>query len=144
MSVTSKDSMRASFPTRPVPIVGEPTLPELLRILNWLIECGRSHRTAGQPLGKLYLVINHVLYPMYTAQAYPNRAPNPGDTPFYAPNSGSTARANVNNTFALQYKLYHEELHMDEALIEAFYDVLEQDYAADLPSVIHMSWRVMH
>ena len=112
--------------------MGMPTLNELLRALNWLIDCGRSHRTQGQPLGKLHLVVNATLYPLYTGAAYPNRAPNPGQTPFYAQNSSSTARAQVNNLFSLNYKLYHEELQMDTALSDSFYLLLEQDYAADL------------
>ena len=38
----------------------------------------------------------------------------------------------MNNLFALNYKLYHEELQMDIALSDSLYLLLEQDYVTDL------------
>ncbi len=41
--ITTSDQMKASFPPKPHPIMGMPTLNKLLPAFNWLIECGWSH-----------------------------------------------------------------------------------------------------
>ena len=69
---------------------------------------------------------------MYTNYAYPATQINPGDTPFYAPWLSSTDRTNVDNKFALKYKSYHKDLNMDMALVEAFYELHNGDYSADV------------
>jgi len=81
--LTDLAAMRLGFPTVPSRFEGRPNLNILIRGLRHLMECAKSHRTPGQPLGKLYLCVLANTYAIYTAQAYPARAPNPGGAPFY-------------------------------------------------------------
>ena len=45
-------------------------------------------------------------------------------------------RPNVNNNVALLFKLYHEDINMDMALVEVFYELLDGDYSADLREIM--------
>ena len=104
---TKLSAMKASFPPAPYKIEGKPSLKSLLRILKHMMECAKKHRTDGQPLGKLYLCVPPALYALQTAIAYPTRAADPGDSPFYAAGSTATQRKQCDNQFANLYRKYH-------------------------------------
>ena len=100
------------------------------------MECAKSHRTPGHPLGKLYLAVQPAMYALYTQQAYPQRAGNPGDTPFYAVNSTAAVRKQADNTFGLLFCLHHDENTMDQALIERFYASIDMEYEMDMREAV--------
>ena len=100
--------MKAAFSTRPLTITNKPTLVGFVHVLDPLMDCDRNHSTPGQALGKFHICIPSQLWKIYSQTAYTNRQARPGDRPFYTPNSNSSARASVDNVFALKYKLHHD------------------------------------
>ena len=120
-------TMKTAFPSMPMTLEGPQTLKTLLAIQQHLINCAQSFRVEGRPLGLLNLAIPAPVYQLYTADPYPVRAINPGDRPLYAGNVGQVARANIDNIFAVNYRTYHNEQNMDEALIDRLFSMLGAD-----------------
>ena len=129
---TELATMKTAFPSMPMTLEGPQTLTTLLAIQQHLINCAQSFRVEGRPLGLLNLAIPAQVYQLYTADPYPARAVNPGDRPLYAGNVGQVARANIDNIFAVNYRNYHNEQNMDEALIDRLYSMLGAERAQDL------------
>ena len=136
MKTTDLAGMRAAFPSAPMPLRDRPTLKGLVRILSHLVDCAQSHRTPGQPMGKLHLVIPPTLWANYSAARYPRRTGDPGDVPFYGPNATQQQQKTTENNFSVQYKRFHDESTMDDALIERFYTLLPPEHAQDLRDVV--------
>ena len=134
MTATTIDvsTMTERFPMKPQKIQGTPNLKELLRIWEHMCECSMTYRVPTSPLGLLYLVVVQALWGQFTAAARPNRMGNPGDTPFYAPNSNSLARQRTKDQWEAHSKRFNAENAMDEALILRFYELLDEEIARDL------------
>ena len=129
---TELSAMKAAFPARPTPLEGRPELRGLLVYLKHLMTCAMSHRTHGLPLGKLYLVVGQNTYSLFTAEAYPAREPDPGQTPSYQPADNVIARTIILNQFKVDYKRHHDENTMDAALIKRLHSMLDPEYAQTL------------
>ena len=63
--------MIAAFPEAAPKINGQPTLRELIRVLDHLMRCAQTHETDISPLKLLFLCIPPELYANYTGEAYP-------------------------------------------------------------------------
>ncbi len=71
----TKTEMLAAFPDSPASIVGEPTMKELIRVLQHLINASQSHQSeANNGLNLLHICLPEELYRAFitdpTAQAY--------------------------------------------------------------------------
>ena len=88
---TDMSTMKDAFPMRPTTLEGRPELQGLLNCLKHLMSCAMSHHIHGLPLGKLYLVVGQETYVLFTADPYPAREPDPGQTPGYISTNGATA-----------------------------------------------------
>ena len=78
---TTKADMMAAFPEPPAKIQGEPTLRELLRVLDHLMTCSQMHNYDLSTCNLLYIFIPEILYAKYTNEAYPQDSRNPGPIP---------------------------------------------------------------
>ena len=121
---TDSATIKAGFPLQLQQLTTEAVLEDLIYILDHMAECGKSHRTATQPDGKLHIAIPASLWPNYSQAPYPQRTGFPGHTPFYPNNMTSTARANIDNRFAVLNKAYTDDAAMDVALSERFFALL--------------------
>ena len=131
------DTIRAGFPPKPLSIEGQHlNLFGLVYALDHLVECAKSHRTPIQPNGLLHIAIGPALWPNYSGAPYPPRAANPGLIPQYPAGAGSTARANIDNAFAVANKAHSDECAMDQALSERFYQMIPSDAAKDLKEIM--------
>ena len=109
----------------------QPTLWSHLEFLKHLLACSTTKRLPTEPLGHLYQVVHAPVYALHTVNAYPARAVHPGKRPtFFGPEADIASR-NIENTFAVNFKLYQNKNTMDLALIERFYCMLG-DCAEDL------------
>ena len=119
--ITSLTAMRGAFPMKPDPRDCFPDLKYLLYpCLRHICACSMAHRTPGQTVGKLYLVLRQQSYMLYTTSLYPQRTPSPGDVLIYPLQADAATRKTINNAFAVQYKKRHDKNTMDQALIERF------------------------
>ena len=116
--VTPIVEMRESFPAKPPAGEGKPDLHRLLDALRHIVDCAMTHRTPGQPLGKLYLAVRAPSYALHTAQPYPQREADPGHAETYIPGMDAAQRNNVKNAFTRRYKRHHDENNRDHGLIE--------------------------
>ncbi len=87
----TKHEMLQAFPESPAAIVGEPTMKELIRVLQYLIDCLQSHESEeNNGLNLLQQCLPEELYCAFVTnpvkQAYPQRAVNLGAGPLYIPN----------------------------------------------------------
>ena len=97
---TDIDTMRAKFPAMPERRGGRPDLMYLLYpALRHICDCAISHRVHNRPLGLLYIAVRQPTYALHTAQPYPARAGNPGESETYQPNDGPVARKTIENEF---------------------------------------------
>ena len=129
---TEMSVIKAVFPTKPTALEGCPELRGLLTCLKHLMSCAMSHCTHGLPLGKLYLVVGQETYILFTADLYPVRKPNRGQTPSYVPTDNATARTIVLNQFKVDYKHHHDKNTTDAALIERLHSMLDPEHAQTL------------
>ena len=130
---TTIAAMMSAFPVKPPTRDGRPDLKYLLfPCLRHICSCAMSHRTPGQPMGKLYLALRQQSYGLHTAQPYPQRTPDPGETAVYQGNETATQRKAIDNTFEVAYKRHHDENTMDQALISRLYALLDEDHAQTL------------
>ena len=75
---TSIDTMTGAFPLVVEGISGEPTLKELIRIIDCdIAPCAQSHISTVHALNYLHLCIPTNLWPQYTNQPYPEGPVNP-------------------------------------------------------------------
>ena len=123
-SPTDQATIKAGFPPQQHQLQGEAVLEDLVLLLDHMAQCGKSHRTATQPNGKLHIAIPASLWPNYSQTPYPARIPFPGHVPTYPQNTNSTVRANIDNQFAILNKAYTDEAAMDVALAERFFSLL--------------------
>ena len=136
MKTTELANMGAAFPSASVHLRDRPALKGLVQILSHLVDCAQSHRTPGQPMEKLHLVIPLTLLANYLAARQPRRTGDPGDVPFYGPNATQQQQKTTENNFLVQYKQFHDKSSMDDALIERFYTLLPPEHAQDLRDVV--------
>ena len=94
-----------------------------------------TKRLPTAPLGHLYQYVPAAVYALHTADAYPVRVIDPGQQPTFVGPKADIARRNIENTFAVAYKLFQNENTMDLALIERFYGMLD-DRVEDLRNEI--------
>ena len=80
---TDKAEMLAAFPAAPPTISDEPTIGELVRILQHLMACAQSHQSDISRLNLLFLDIPEELYQHYNAtnKPYPVDPEDPGPMP---------------------------------------------------------------
>ena len=123
-SPTDSATIKAGFPPQLQQLTGEAVLEDLVVILDHVAECGKSHRTATQPDGKLHIAIPASLWPNYRQTPYPARQVFPGHVPVYPPGTNSTTRANIDNGFAVINKAFTDDAAMDVALTERFYALI--------------------
>ena len=103
--VTDLASMTAGFPIQPLTIREKPTLRSLLEFLKRIIACSMTKRIPKAPLGHLYQSVPTAVYALYTADAYPVRAIDPGQRPTFVWPKADIAWRNIENSFAVAYKL---------------------------------------
>ena len=126
-SPTDQATIKAGFPPQTQQLQHEAVLEDLVDILDHMAECGKSHRTATQPNGKLHIAIPASIWPNYNQSPYPLRIPFPGHIPVYPTGTTSNARANIDNQFAVRNKGYTDEAAMDVALAERLYALLRPE-----------------
>ncbi len=100
-SPTDQATIKAGFPPQHQQLQGEAVLEDLVAILDHMAQCGKSHRTATQPNGKLHIAIPASRWPNYSQTPYRARIPFPGHVPTYPQNTNSTVRANIDNQSAV-------------------------------------------
>ena len=127
--------MKAAFPAKPTPIVGKPTLSELVRILNYVMMCAQTHKSSiSRTMNLLYLVVPPEVYAQYTTAPYPaNMYPLPpevGAVPNYTMCTDNNDRARVTATHAEELKRYEDCVHMNTALTDVFLDCIDATYRA--------------
>ena len=76
-------------------------------------------------LTHLYQAVPDAVYALHTADAYPVRAIDPGQRPTFVGPEADIARRNIENTFAVAYNLFQNEITMDLALMERFYGMVD-------------------
>ena len=103
--VTDLAAMTAGFPSKTLTIREQPTLRSLLECLKHIIACSMTKRLPTAPLGHLYQAVPVAVYALHTADAYPIRAIDPGQQPTFVGPEADIARRNIENTFAVAYKL---------------------------------------
>ena len=123
--------MIAAFPEAAPKINGQPTLRELIRVIDHLIRCAQTHETDISPLKLLFLCIPPELYANYTAEAYPTIPNYPGPVPIYDPNQTGAEHANTKSTWE-----YHATRHADcktmmSSLIDRFLSLIDLTYKSD-------------
>ena len=101
-AVTTRESMIAAFPINPAALDTAPTLASLLVCRRHLNLCAISLTLRGNLVGHLHLEVPQPLYALETANSYPARQVDPGDTVTYAPAAGFITRANVDNLYGLK------------------------------------------
>jgi len=80
---TSIADMGAVFPDRPEMIKNEPTLLELLHILQYPMDCSQTHETSISDCNLLFICIPPELYVTYTNMTYPLNPMDPSVTAIY-------------------------------------------------------------
>ena len=121
------------FPAKPKPIRGEPTLPELLRIQNYLVNCSQRHETDLSPVNMLFVALPARLYSQYTASAYPTELAyaDSGITPNYMVVNSSAKHATIKACFEHTKKNFLEVKNMNKALSEVFLKLVPDEYTND-------------
>ena len=126
----SATDMIELFPAKPEPIRGEPTLLELLRILNYLVDCSQTHDTDISPVNMMFVALPARLYSQYTATVYPTQQAyaDPGIMPNYAATINATERATAKATYEHAKKNFLEVKNMNKALSEVFLQLIPSEY----------------
>ncbi len=129
----TKTEMLAAFPDSPASIAGEPMMKELIRVLRHLIDASQSHQSEeNNGLNLLHICLPEDLYRAFitdpAAQAYPQRAQDPGQGPTYTPNQDAAVWANKKLAWERQKQIYAEEKNMDAALLDRFLQLISKDY----------------
>jgi len=94
---TKKAEMLAAFPEVPPLITGEPTIGELIYILQYLMACTQSHQSYLSLLNALYMCFPEMLYHHCNDanEAYPIDPTNPGPTPVFSLGDDAADHCNI-------------------------------------------------
>ena len=93
-TAATQAEMEATFPPPCQHITGEPSLMGLLTIYTHTIQCAQTFVTEYHHLNYLFIAVPRELWNRYSATAYPEPPPNPGDSPVY---TGTGDNANAQN-----------------------------------------------
>ena len=96
--------MIAAFPITPAALNTTPTLALLLGCRRHLNLCAVSLPLRGNSVGHLHLAVPKLLYALETANPYPARQIDPGDTVTYEYAAGVIAISNADNIYRLKSK----------------------------------------
>ena len=130
---TTAADMKANFPTKPSPVIGRPTLQELVRILHYIIMCAQTHKSTISPqMNLLYLAVPPEVYSQYTQEAYPAAMypypPEVDEVPNYAMAADDNDRARITAQHAADLKRREDVVNMNNALTDTFLDLFEPTY----------------
>ena len=123
--------MLAAFPEAAPKINGQPTLRELIRVIQHLIQCSQTHESDISPLKLLFLCIPPELYSNYTAEAYPFIPVNPGPVPIYNPNDTPAQHANTKALWEYNSARRNDCYTMMSSLIDRFLSLIDLTYKSD-------------
>ena len=104
----SATDMIELFPAKTDRIRGKLTLLELLRILNYLVNCSQTHDTDISPVNMMFVALPAQLYSQYTASVYSTQQAyaDPGIMPNYAATITATERATAKATYEHAKKIF--------------------------------------
>ena len=128
---TTKAGIISAFPLPCLPIVGEPTLRELLRILGHMISCAMTQSYDQSVVGFLSLVIPTRLYATYTVEAYPVAPADPGPRVIYT-NANELDRANKLAEWYVLSKRYNDRKLTNSSLVDRFLSLIGQIWKRDI------------
>ena len=125
--------MLAAFPAAPPTISGEPTIGELVRILQHLMACAQSHQSDISRLNLLYVCIPAQLYHHYneTNKPYPTDPVDPGPMPIYTPGDDAAAHCNIRAQWEYAHKQYNDMKTMNTALVDQKLSLIAKPYKAE-------------
>ena len=94
---TNRAEMLAAFPEAPPSILGEPTIGELIHILQHLMACAQSYQSDISRLNLLYVYILERLYHHYndTNEAYDGDSNDPGPMLIFSMGDDAVDHCNI-------------------------------------------------
>jgi len=94
---TNKAELLAAFPEAPPQITGEPTIGELVRILQHLMFCAQSQHSDISLLNLLYVCIPETLNHHYNDanEAHPTDPTDPGATAIFSLGDDADAHCSI-------------------------------------------------
>ena len=117
----TQSDILAAFPPAPVPIVGEMTLREIIRIWVHMMACAQTQKWAPDPtLNFLYLACPETLWGNYSNDAYPQTPPHPGQVLHYPAGSSTAECANLKAIYEWHMKNHMDPQEMDTSLVTHF------------------------
>ena len=120
------------FPAAPPKINGEPTMQELIRVIQHLILCGQTHEVDHYKNNLLLLVIEQNIWPRFSEENWPNQHMEPSENRLtFISSMDSWAAARLKNTREYKKKQAVDCKEMNKALINHFMSLLNGHYQVE-------------